>query len=94
MPDFKKNDNVTWRSSGTWKKGKVVHVLPPKIAKESALKAFHLRPVLYDRTAISDGMPRDHQSYLVAVPQEGGKKPKLYWPVVSQLKPYKGMVKV
>ena len=36
---------------------------------------------------ISDGLPRNHESYIIKVsPKKGKAKPKLYWPRVSALR--------
>ncbi|MFF3704728.1 MULTISPECIES: hypothetical protein [Pseudomonas] len=74
---FKKGDRVTWLSSagGSWKEktGIVVKVVK---AGESPKVA-------------GSGWPRDHESYVVEVPQgtTGKAKPRLYWPRATQLSP-------
>jgi hypothetical protein len=73
---FKKGETVTWKSSslGTWKEktGTIVSVV--KIGEAPDL--------------MGSGWPRDHESYVVSVPQgsTGKAKPKLYWPRVSALR--------
>lgn len=87
---FKVGDKVLWESqssgSRTTKEGTVYKVIPPGATpyiNEPTLLTFPYHKLLFD------GMPRNHESYLVVVP--GGKtsnaKPKLYWPRVSHLRP-------
>ncbi len=73
---FKKGDKVTWSSSaqGSWKTktGTVVKVV--KSGESPKL--------------VGSGWPRDHESYVIEVPQgvTGKASSKLYWPRVSALK--------
>jgi hypothetical protein len=83
MSKFVIGDTVEWtsQSSGftTTKRGTVVVIVPPK--KE----AWPLIPKKHSLMS-EFWLPRDHESYLVSVPQGGKRKPKVYWPVVSKLK--------
>lgn len=69
-------DKVTWtsQSQGSAKKkdGVVVEIVPAK--QYAKIRQGN------------DGMPRDHESYIVRVdPVKGSAKPKYYWPRVSAL---------
>jgi hypothetical protein len=86
---FSIGDTIFWSSqanaSHKVKRGTIVLVVPagetPYTIMPIAYKA------LYDRSPLDGGgMARKEQSYLVAVPQSGKAKPKLYWPRVSALK--------
>lgn len=79
MSVFKVGMTVEWRSSANGstkhKVGEIVAVVP---AKQRPAPKFRLD---------SSGLPRDHESYVIAV--KCGKtdkaKPKLYWPRVAAL---------
>ena len=83
--DFKLGDNVRWvsHSRGKWleKAGKIIEVVPPQ--RGVMLDKYKDK---YNLNSFSKGMPRLHESYVVAVPTETGK-PKLYWPRANQLEP-------
>jgi len=84
---FKVGDLVEWDSHASGycvrRKGKIKYAVAPRAAvyPGAFMPEF---TTMFD----GDGMPRNHESYLVEVP--GGKtpkaKPKLYWPRVSQLR--------
>lgn len=83
-------DEVAWRSQASGflseKRGTIVYVIPRNQWIKDVIDPNWARN---EFTLCTDfaGHPRDHESYLVAVP---GKTPhakrKLYWPRVSQLK--------
>lgn len=82
---FAAGDAVTWTSSYTVKRGTVVRVVPAGTYPQMGLLCDELRA----RSAYGGGSTRDHESYVVLVPQgtTGKAKPILYWPVASLLKP-------
>lgn len=85
---FKLGDRVTWESqaTGSWKEktGTVIKVV---LAGESVEPRMLTSSGA--RSAFGYGSPRNHESYIVSVPQgkTGKAKPVLYWPVVSKLRP-------
>lgn len=90
-PGFKVGDSVKWSSSAqgstTTKTGTVIAVIPGgKKSADTVRKQVQKREKTRN-SAFGYGGDRDHESYLVAVPQgtTGRAKPKLYWPVVSKL---------
>lgn len=77
-------EEVTWESQAggrtTTKQGVIVEVVP-------ALRSPSLGELRQYHAPHSVGNPRNHESYLVAVPNKSGRgRPHLYWPVVSLLK--------
>lgn len=89
---FKVGDAVQWTSSAqgstTSKTGVVVAVIPGGKKSADAVRTQVRQREKTHTSAFGYGNNRDHESYLVAVPQgtTGRAKPKLYWPVVSKLK--------
>ena len=83
--DFRVGDRVRWvsHSRGRWieKFGEIIEVVPPQ--RGVVLGKYRGR---YNLSSFSKGMPRLHESYVVAVQVEKGK-PKLYWPRANQLEP-------
>ena len=83
--DFEVGDEVRWvsHSRGKWikKTGTIVEVVPPQ--RGVMLDKYRRK---YNLSSFSKGMPRLHQSYVVAVQVDEGK-PKLYWPRANQLEP-------
>ncbi len=83
--NFKIGDQVRWvsHSRGKWieKVGKIVEIVPAQrgVILEKYKDEFNLG-------SFSKGMPRLHESYVVAVEVDKGK-PKLYWPRANQLEP-------
>ena len=76
---FEIGQKVCWSSQAlgytTTKVGLIETVVPAGVA-----------PRALNIDATNDGMPRDHESYLVRVPTPAGKgKGKLYWPKVANL---------
>ena len=107
MPEFKVGDRVTWRSDGESigtriglrfeKTGEVIAAVPVggspyRIAERLNDALYNVRPL-----RMGGGKPRDHESYLVAVPQKmsrGRRRPALvYWPRVNQLRPVASRLK-
>ena len=92
---FKIGSIVEWESNSMKKRGKVVAVIP---AHDNLIMRPHITNHLlhksykefekYNRSRLSDGLSRNHESYLILV----GEK-YLYWPRVSQLKLVKKGVK-
>lgn len=85
---MKKGDEVEWTSQSAGfqktKVGKIIAVvpagkLPTEVLDTTVEAAFEFDGV----------MPRNHESYLVMVDRGEGRKPALYWPVASKLKPVK-----
>lgn len=86
---FKVGDKVRWTSQSQGyvreKRGKVVaaiqaHEHPMETAAQLAETGFNDAWIAYS-------LPRNHESYLVAVPTKSGRgKPRLYWPLVSLLR--------
>lgn len=79
---------VAWKSQAnggyTTKSGHIVHVVKPgAMPNFAALAKKHGA-----RSNYGGGSARDHESYVVLVPQgtTGKAKPLLYWPVVSGLR--------
>jgi len=83
--DFEVGDKVCWisHSRGKWikKQGEIVEIVPPQ--RGVMLDKYRGK---YNLGSFSKGMPRLHESYVVAVSVEKGK-PKLYWPRANQLEP-------
>lgn len=83
-------DKVTWASQAgghtTVKNGVIVEVIK---AHENVVDNGVINSVVHKynaRPKISTAYSRDHDSYLVLVPQEGSRKPLLYWPLVKYLR--------
>lgn len=83
--NFKIGDQVRWvsHSRGKWieKVGKIVEIVPAQ--RGVILEKYKDE---YNLGSFSKGMPRLHESYVVAVEVDKGK-PKLYWPRANQLEP-------
>lgn len=85
---FKLGDRVMWQSqaAGGWKEktGTIIKVV---LAGEEVVPRMLTSNGA--RSAFGYGSPRNHESYIVSVPQgtTGKAKPVLYWPVVSKLRP-------
>lgn len=83
---FKLKDEVSWKSqsAGSWteKIGRVVAVVP---AGERVKN--HIPDGVDASIEFDGGLARKHESYLVLVDRGPTRKPFLYWPVVSQLRP-------
>jgi hypothetical protein len=84
-PTFKIGDQVTWSSQSrgvrTTKTGMVIaRILTGRLPLKAIAK-------LADRytSRYGGGMSRDHVSYLVGVDGQNGRKPELYWPLVTVL---------
>ena len=71
---FKVGDRVKWKShsQGIWKE------------KEGAVSQIVKAGDVPNEILRCGSLPRNHESYVVAVPSERGN-PKLYWPRVSAL---------
>lgn len=89
---FKKGDVVTWGSSAmgstTTKTGKIIAVIPGgKGSYDKVRDEIRRIQQSHNTSAFGFGSGRDHESYLVAVPQgtTGRAKPKVYWPNVKAL---------
>lgn len=84
--DFQVGDKVRWvsHSRGKWieKTGEIVEVVPPQ--RGVMLDKYRRK---YNLSNFSKGMPRLHESYVVAVQVDDSSKPKLYWPRANQLEP-------
>ena len=82
---FRVGDKVKWtsHSQGVWteKRGEIIEIVP-------AQRGVRLEQYkhTYNLTSFSKGMPRLHESYVIAVASDNGK-PKLYWPRANQLEP-------
>lgn len=87
---LKIGEKVSWSSQAqgcsSKKVGTIVQVIPAGswlkdvVTQDEAKKEFSLRTDFA-------GFPRDHESYLVAVPGNSDRaKKRLYWPRVSSLK--------
>ncbi len=87
---FQVGDSVGWVTQSTHKRGRVVCVVPkgahPRLLVDEMVKQHNASFVM------GGGTRRDHDSYLVLVPSEGKRKPKLYWPRVSGLFPTQARV--
>ena len=96
---FVVGDTVTWtsQSSGVAKtKQGVIIALVPQHARASHITSRLAEQTgktlfdLYDLSSLDgSGAARNHDSYLIAVPQvsrRGTKKQKLYWPKVTGLR--------
>ncbi len=87
--NFTLGTSVTWTSGAgggeTVKTGEVVAIVPAG----SRIKEFVYSYLSAGETNCSgldmEGLPRNHESYLVLVPAAGKGRPKLYWPRVSKL---------
>lgn len=81
---FKMRDEVSWSSqamgNSTEKSGQVVAVVPAKARPEACVPAGLIHSAKFGGAG-----PRSHESYLVLVDLGAGKKPTLYWPLVSRL---------
>jgi hypothetical protein len=80
MANFIVGQGVTWRSqaqgSTTTKTGVIVEVVPPNV-----------RPDTTGRPGLNGcGSGRNHESYVIEVPQGLKAAAKHYWPVVSILR--------
>lgn len=93
---MKLGDTVTWQTTPAHiRTGKIVFVVPAGQSPNYSKKYGHLLYKFLEdniwsgrcKSELSDGMERNHESYLVEVPakKEGGK-PSIYWPVVKKLK--------
>jgi hypothetical protein len=87
LHDFQVGDKVRWvsHSRGQWieKYGVIVEVVPPQ--RGVLLSKYKGE---YNLSSFSKGMPRMHESYVVAVDVENSQS-KLYWPRANQLEPVK-----
>jgi len=104
MPEFKVGDEVTWRPDGHppdtsryTKAGNVIVVVPSeaspyRIAERLDDSLYNVRPL-----RSGGGGTRNHESYMVAVPQKmsrGKRRPALvYWPRVKWLRPVASRLK-
>lgn len=89
---MKVGDRVRWTSQSQGyrreKRGEVVAVVPPGVHPCVAWNRFEagefrISPLF---SSASYSLPRNHESYLIAVPTKTGRgKARLYWPVVSLL---------
>lgn len=89
---FKKGDTVTWASSANGgtktKTGVIIAVIPGgKKSHDKVSEEIRRIQQSHNTGAFGFGTGRDHESYLVAVPQgtTGRAKPKVYWPNVKAL---------
>lgn len=94
---MKVGDKVRWLSSYERKIGEIVSVVPAGVSVQAAGEILAETEGLGDNWAYLKqkytlrmdfgGSPRDHESYLVAVPQgtSGKAKAALYWPRVKGL---------
>ena len=77
---FQMNDKVEWTSSNAHKFGRVIAIVPIRKLP---------RDIGYPQVGL-DASPRDHESYVVRG-GEMNRKTKLYWPMVSPLRPLSGL---
>lgn len=87
MNQFKLGDKVSWSSqsagSTTTKTGEIVLVVPP--LTNCKLYVNHNLHADQYTSAVDGHGYREHESYVVAVPQGRKARPKLYWPLVKKL---------
>lgn len=87
---FKPGQEVSWSSqangSDLKKVGTIVRVIPAGVWLKDVLSRDEAKSEFSLRTDFA-GLPRQHESYLVAVPGNSDRaKKQLYWPRVSSLK--------
>lgn len=93
MKQFTEGQWVKWRSTSNGasfqKVGQVVVIVTSGIrVAEGNGKMIHFRDLQeHFVSRLGGGGPRLETSYLVAVPQRGKAKPRLYWPHVAYLEP-------
>lgn len=88
---FRLGQMVEWESaaagSRTRKVGKVVLVVPARVAPEFAWRHSDLGMDEWrsSRNKFGGGAPRDHETYVVRVERGGRALPKYYWPNARKL---------
>lgn len=85
---------VSWSAQGKEvvaskkRSGEIIGIVKPGQKFWQAIQEYGIDPDQYQSTTGSSGKPRDHESYIVAVPPEKGHgtKRRLCWPNTTALR--------
>lgn len=85
---MKIGDKVKWTSQSggdsTEKQGVITYVISANTRAQNGIRVQAIQQKTH--TVMFDGCSsRSHESYIVEVHQPGKRRPKMYWPRVSQL---------